>query len=120
MLASHTCKWSVPADLLAWCRYSIHGPSDAKAEQRAAEESFPRLIQGTENCYHCGFHDGAQRQSEALSVIFALPMHGAMLVWCMHMFSDSKRLYFSRHLCHQSRHHLHQQPRWNSAECMQS
>ncbi|CAL5228056.1 g11121 [Coccomyxa viridis] len=43
--------------LLSCPTYSIHGPSDAKAEQRAAEESFPRLIQGTENCYHCGFHD---------------------------------------------------------------
>lgn len=50
------------------CRYSIHGPSDAKAEQRAAEESFPRLIQGTDSCYHCGFHDGAQGQSGALPV----------------------------------------------------
>lgn len=43
--------------LLSCPTYSIHGPSDAKAEQRAAEESFPRLIQGTQNCYHCGFHD---------------------------------------------------------------
>ncbi len=86
--------------LPAWCRYSIHGPSDAKAEQRAAEESFPRLIQGTQNCYHCGFHDGAQGQSGALSVILAVSMHGDLkrkpaYVLQERVFSDSQRLSFS-------------------------
>ncbi|CAL5219989.1 g1928 [Coccomyxa viridis] len=43
--------------LLSCPTYSIHGPADAKQEQRAAEESFPRRVAGTENCYHCGYHD---------------------------------------------------------------
>ena len=45
---------------LSACRYSIHGPADKKQEQRMAEESFPSLVPGTDNCYHCGFHDGEQ------------------------------------------------------------
>ena len=28
-----------------------------------AEESFPSLIPGTDNCYHCGFHDGERSGS---------------------------------------------------------
>ncbi|CAK0771378.1 hypothetical protein CVIRNUC_003855 [Coccomyxa viridis] len=43
--------------LLSCPTYSIHGPADKKQEQRMAEESFPSLIPGTDNCYHCGFHD---------------------------------------------------------------
>ncbi|CAK0779907.1 hypothetical protein CVIRNUC_004885 [Coccomyxa viridis] len=43
--------------LLSCPTYSIHGPTDAKQEQHIAEESFPSLVPGTENCYHCGYHD---------------------------------------------------------------
>ena len=63
---SYTCFWISKA-----CRYSIHGPADAK-EQRAAEESFPRLIPGTENCYHCGFHDGKRKCS---FMAYCTPLH---------------------------------------------
>ena len=48
---------STSREQLSMHRYSIHGPPDLKAEQRAAEKGLPRVIPGTDNCYLCGFTD---------------------------------------------------------------
>lgn len=41
------------------CRFSIHCQDKQSDEMRAAVDSFPLRVDGTENAYHCGFHSEA-------------------------------------------------------------
>ena len=41
------------------CRHSIHATSRHQGELRAAAQSLPKLVQGTQNVYHCAYHSEA-------------------------------------------------------------
>lgn len=38
-------------------RFSIHSKANSKGEVHDAQGTFPILVPGVEDVYHCGFHD---------------------------------------------------------------